>query len=101
MGVSPGRKGWKRMQAGRVGEGVGEVPDADNMAVRLLLQVSFNHPGSVLPVGHHTTAETNKQTNTSLHHPTSSSTDVFIRKLYSWIKSVEEDKLKKKDPEHI
>lgn len=28
-------------------------PDTDDVSIRLPLQVSFDHPGSVLPVGHH------------------------------------------------
>lgn len=33
------------------------LPDADDVAVRLLLEVSLDHPGSVFPVGHHPTAQ--------------------------------------------
>lgn len=35
----------------------GRIPDADDMSVRLLLQMSFDHPGAVFPVGHHPTAQ--------------------------------------------
>lgn len=30
-----------------------QSPDTDDMSIRLLLQMSFDHPGSVFPVGHH------------------------------------------------
>lgn len=33
------------------------IPDADDLTVRLLLEVSLDHPGPMLPVGHHPTAQ--------------------------------------------
>lgn len=30
-----------------------QPPDTDDVSIRLLLQMSFDHPGSVFPVGHH------------------------------------------------
>lgn len=42
-------------------------PDTDDVSIRLLLQMSFDHPGSVFPVGHHPaeghTTETADKTN--------------------------------------
>lgn len=45
----------------RRGEEAEGLPDADDVAVRLLLQVSLDHPGPVFPVGHHPTAHKHKQ----------------------------------------
>lgn len=36
------------------------VPDTDDLSIRLLLQMSFDHPGAVLPVGHHATVDTHR-----------------------------------------
>lgn len=33
------------------------LPDTDDVSIRLLLELSLDHPGSVFPVGHHPTAQ--------------------------------------------
>lgn len=58
--TSPLTLAQRKSQHGRPerrGEQAKGLPDADDVAVRLLLEVSLDHPGSVFPVGHHPTAQ--------------------------------------------
>lgn len=48
VSASPRRAAVKRRRG---------LPDADDVSVRLLLELSLDHPGAVFPVGHHPTAQ--------------------------------------------